>query len=158
MLDPEEMSIDQLIEEVMYWRGVHEDAQEDFMSVKLADLTVAEAKISMALWEARGRIVSRDFIQDRFLPPNSAIDERTVDSHIKRLRKKLRKLGWPGEIKTSYGRGYYMERDAPHPADRSETYDDDSRPDTSDTGSPRQNVIRSQMAQRRDAGTCNCGC
>lgn len=154
MLDPEEMSLDQLIEEVMYWRQIKAEDIDATMTEGMADYTTAEAEIIMALWNSRGRIVTRDFLQDTFLPPNSHIAERTVDSHIKRLRKKARKLGWPGEIKTVYGRGYFMERDSPHPAIRRDNDDIHLRTDRSDTSEARRNLIRSQMAERCFGRTC----
>lgn len=148
MIDPEEMSLDQLIEEVMYWRQIKAENINETMTEDMAGYTTAEAEIIMALWNSRGRIVTRNFLQDTFLPPNTHIAERTVDSHIKRLRQKARKLGWPGEIKTVYGRGYYMEREAPHPSIRRDEDGNYTGTDSRSTSEARQVLVRSQMAQR----------
>lgn len=36
-------------------------------------------------------------------------DQRTVDTHIKRLRKKLRESGCRHQIRTVWGKGYKFE-------------------------------------------------
>jgi len=52
-------------------------------------------------------IRSRNDIMDITYPDNVYVDDRTVDSHIKRLRKKLRSIDCPEDmIETKYGVGY----------------------------------------------------
>lgn len=73
-------------------------------------LTVTEFAMLAVLSRAPGRVLSRDQLVDRACGPNHVISDRTVDSHIRRIRKKL---GEPGAdfIETVYGVGYRMRDD-----------------------------------------------
>ena len=58
----------------------------------------------------RNRAFSRDNLLDSIWGYDYAGDNRTVDSHIKRLRAKLDEHEHPGwEIKTLWGLGYKLE-------------------------------------------------
>ncbi|HSP78956.1 MAG TPA: winged helix-turn-helix domain-containing protein, partial [Myxococcaceae bacterium] len=54
-----------------------------------------------------GRALTRAQIAQHALPPNEERDERTVDSHIARIRKKLGPAG--ARIRTSWGIGYQFD-------------------------------------------------
>lgn len=70
-------------------------------------LTVTEFLILKALAGRPGHVKSRDQLMDAAYGENIYVDDRTIDSHIKRLRKKLRQVdGEFGHIETLYGVGY----------------------------------------------------
>ena len=70
-------------------------------------LTVTEFLILRALAQRPGHVKSRDQLMDAAYNDNVYVDDRTIDSHIKRLRKKLRAVdeNFTG-IETLYGIGY----------------------------------------------------
>ncbi len=70
-------------------------------------LTVTEFLILEALAQRPGVIKSRNQLMDAAYPDDIFVDDRTVDSHIKRLRRKFRSVdpGF-GAIETLYGAGY----------------------------------------------------
>ncbi|MXP25891.1 response regulator [Altererythrobacter indicus] len=70
-------------------------------------LTVTEFLILEALALHPGVIKSRNQLMDAAYPDDIFVDDRTVDSHIKRLRRKFREVdGQFGAIETLYGAGY----------------------------------------------------
>ena len=73
------------------------------------DLTATEFKLLHALAERPGFVRTRDFLMDRLYGTEIYVLDRTVDSHVKRLRKKLRDID-PGfdAIETLYGTGYRL--------------------------------------------------
>ncbi len=74
---------------------------------KTVDLTVTEFLILETLAQRPGFVKSRDQLMDAAYNDDIYVDDRTIDSHIKRLRKKFR-LGdeeFKG-IETLYGVGY----------------------------------------------------
>ncbi|MCF8483356.1 MAG: response regulator transcription factor [Rhodospirillum sp.] len=74
---------------------------------RAVDLTVTEFLIIQALAQRPGHVKSRDQLIDAAYGENIYVDDRTIDSHIKRLRKKFRETdGDFSEIETLYGVGY----------------------------------------------------
>lgn len=74
------------------------------------DLTAVEFKLLTILFAAPGRIFSRDQLMDRIYPDERIVSERTIDSHIKKLRKKLSFAAADEElIHSVYGVGYKYE-------------------------------------------------
>ena len=70
-------------------------------------LTVTEFLILRALAQRPGHVKSRDQLMDAAYDDNIYVDDRTVDSHIKRLRKKFRGEDQEFDgIETLYGVGY----------------------------------------------------
>jgi two-component system, OmpR family, response regulator ChvI len=70
-------------------------------------LTVTEFLILQALAQRPGYVKSRDQLMDAAYDDQVYVDDRTIDSHIKRLRKKFRDLdGNFDAIETLYGVGY----------------------------------------------------
>ena len=71
------------------------------------DLTVTEFEILKALAQRPGHVKSRDQLLDAAYGDGGYVDDRTIDSHIKRLRKKFKALD-PAfdDIETLYGVGY----------------------------------------------------
>lgn len=78
------------------------------------NLTKKETELLWTLACAPGRVFTRDSLLDLLWGADYYGDNRTVDSHIKRLRQKLDAVpheGW--EIKTIWGIGYKFELAAP---------------------------------------------
>ena len=74
---------------------------------KAVSLTVTEFLILEALAQHPGVIKSRNQLMDAAYPDDVFVDDRTVDSHIKRLRRKFRAADSEfGAIETLYGAGY----------------------------------------------------
>ena len=74
---------------------------------KPVSLTVTEFLILEALASRPGVIKSRNQLMDAAYPDDVFVDDRTVDSHIKRLRRKFRAIDPEfGAIETLYGAGY----------------------------------------------------
>lgn len=70
-------------------------------------LTVTEFLILEALASRPGYVKSRDQLMDAAYSDDIYVDDRTIDSHIKRLRKKFRVLDKEfSSIETLYGVGY----------------------------------------------------
>ncbi|RED49107.1 response regulator transcription factor [Aestuariispira insulae] len=70
-------------------------------------LTVTEFLILKALAVRPGHVKNRDQLMDAAYGENIYVDDRTIDSHIKRLRKKFRQLDKEfSNIETLYGVGY----------------------------------------------------
>ncbi len=70
-------------------------------------LTVTEFLILEALAARPGVIKSRNQLMDAAYPDDVFVDDRTVDSHIKRMRRKFRVVDPEfGAIDTLYGAGY----------------------------------------------------
>ena len=71
------------------------------------DLTVTEFLILKSLAQHPGHVKSRDQLMDAAYGDSIYVDDRTIDSHIKRLRKKFRAADADfAEIETLYGIGY----------------------------------------------------
>ncbi|MGR8980783.1 MAG: response regulator [Gammaproteobacteria bacterium] len=74
------------------------------------ELTALEFQLLTALYQQPGRIFSRDRLMDIIYPDRRIVSDRTIDSHIKKLRKKLDEI-LPGRelIHSVYGAGYRFE-------------------------------------------------
>jgi len=75
-------------------------------------LTVVEFALLQALLAAPGRVFERAQIVSQAYGHGHYITERTVDSHIRRVRKKLAEVG-ADPIETVYGVGYRLRETAP---------------------------------------------
>jgi two-component system response regulator ChvI len=74
---------------------------------KPVSLTVTEFLILDALAQRPGVIKSRNQLMDAAYSDDVFVDDRTIDSHIKRLRRKFRAVDPEfGAIETLYGAGY----------------------------------------------------
>ncbi|WP_102109593.1 response regulator transcription factor [Oceaniglobus roseus] len=70
-------------------------------------LTVTEFLLLQALAQRPGFVKSRDQLMDVAYDDQVYVDDRTIDSHIKRLRKKMRSVDSDfSAIETLYGIGY----------------------------------------------------
>ena len=79
---------------------------------KPVSLTVTELMILEALATRPGLVKSRNQLMDAAYSEDVFVDDRTIDSHIKRLRRKFRAVD-PGfaAIDTLYGAGYSFTDD-----------------------------------------------
>jgi two-component system response regulator BaeR len=73
-------------------------------------LTAVEFKLIQFLASNPGRIYGRQQLMDKIYPDQRVVSDRTVDSHIKKLRKKIVAVS-PGEelIHSVYGIGYKFD-------------------------------------------------
>ena len=73
----------------------------------IIELTVAEFNLVTSLAKHPGVIKDRNQLMDAMYGDTIYVDDRTIDSHIKRLRKKFRSYD-PSfdQIRTRYGSGY----------------------------------------------------
>jgi two-component system response regulator ChvI len=76
------------------------------------DLTVTEYLLVKALAQRPGHVKNRDQLIDMAYGENIYVDDRTIDSHIKRIRKKFRVIDEEfSQIETLYGVGYRYKED-----------------------------------------------
>jgi two-component system response regulator RegX3 len=74
-------------------------------------LTQKEFDLAVYLFQNPAKLMSRDHLLDRIWGISSEVDSRTVDTHVSRIRKKLKldgSLGW--KMVPVYGYGYRLER------------------------------------------------
>ncbi len=70
-------------------------------------LTVTEFLLLQTLASRAGHVKSRDALMDAAYDDNVYVDDRTIDSHVKRLRKKFKQVDAEFDaIETLYGVGY----------------------------------------------------
>ena len=78
-----------------------------FWQNKIIELTVAEFNLINCLAKNPGVIKDRNQLMDAMYGDNIYVDDRTIDSHIKRLRKKFKEYDTSfDQIRTRYGSGY----------------------------------------------------
>lgn len=76
------------------------------------NLTVTEYLIVKALALRPGHVRNRDQLIDMAYGENIYVDDRTIDSHIKRIRRKFKKIDANfDKIETLYGVGYRYKED-----------------------------------------------
>lgn len=74
---------------------------------KPVELTVTEFLLVKALAQRPGHVKNRDQLMDAAYGESIYVDDRTIDSHIKRLRKKFKDVDPEfSQIETLYGVGY----------------------------------------------------
>ncbi len=75
-------------------------------------LTVTEFLILKSLALRPGHVKTRDQLMDAAYGEHICVDDRTIDSHIKRLRRKFHRIDEDfGQIETLYGIGYRYNAD-----------------------------------------------
>ena len=74
------------------------------------ELTAVEFQLLRFLAATPGRIYSRQQLMDRIYPDQRSVSDRTIDSHIKKLRRKLLTITAGTElIRSVYGVGYTFD-------------------------------------------------
>ncbi|WP_269500232.1 response regulator [Castellaniella sp. S9] len=91
---------------------IDEDAYRAQLDGTALELTPVEFRLLALLASAPGRIFSRDQVLDRLYDDHRVVTDRTVDSHVKNLRRKLGAIR-PGDlIRSVYGVGYRLDLQA----------------------------------------------
>lgn len=83
------------------------DAHEVRVKGKRVDLTAVEFKLLASLFRQPGRVFSREDLLDSVWGMDSEIEIRTVDTHLRRLREKLKSAS--RQISTVRGFGYRLD-------------------------------------------------
>ena len=93
---------------------VEESTRRAFVHGRSLELTKVEFDLLACLLGAPGRVFTRAELIDRVWGDGFAITDRTIDSHVKGLRRKVGEAGGePGLIETVRGVGYRVEGRAP---------------------------------------------
>jgi two-component system response regulator BaeR len=89
---------------------IDEDRYEISVYGKVLDLTPVEFRLLKFLNAIPGKVLSRDQLLDAIYTDYRVVTDRTVDSHIKNIRKKL-EIIFPEKdfIRSIYGVGYCLE-------------------------------------------------
>lgn len=87
---------------------INKEAYVAYMDGKVLELTLKEFEILVYLSDNHSRVLTRDQILDAVWGYDFEGDNRTVDSHVARLRTKLGTFG-NTHLKTVYGMGYKFE-------------------------------------------------
>ncbi len=78
-----------------------------FWKQEIIELTVAEYNLIKSLAKYPGVVKDRNQLMDAMYGDSIYVDDRTIDSHIKRLRKKFKTYDPEfDQIRTRYGSGY----------------------------------------------------
>ena len=96
------------VPEVMTFGTIRVDPARHHVTVagKAVRLTSVEFKLLSMLMQRRGRVQARDRLLNEVWGYESIIDTRTVDTHVRRLRRKLGKAA--NAIETVRGFGYRL--------------------------------------------------
>ena len=77
---------------------------------QLCELTKVEFGLFQILFNRPGQIFSRDQLMNSIYDDQHIVSDRTIDSHIKKIRKKLEVIGLTeNTIHSVYGAGYKFE-------------------------------------------------
>ena len=89
---------------------LHEEEHRAELDGRAIDLTPVEFRLLAALAAAPGRVFPRDKLLERLYADHRVVTDRTVDTHVKNLRRKLEEVH-PGEdlVRSIYGVGYKLE-------------------------------------------------
>lgn len=93
-------------------RGIVLDRSRHHVTIleKTIELTAIEFTLLEVMAQSAGRIFTRDLLMDSIYPDGRVVSDRTIDSHIRKLRKKLHDLLPEKEIIMSvYSVGYKFE-------------------------------------------------
>jgi len=83
------------LKQLCYWKN------------EIVELTVAEFNLIKSLAKYPGVVKDRNQLMDTMYGDSIYVDDRTIDSHIKRLRKKFKSYDPDfDQIRTRYGSGY----------------------------------------------------
>jgi len=89
---------------------IDEEKQRASIHTTPVDLTPVEFRLLCILHRSQGRVFSRDQVLNHLYNDHRIVNDRTIDSHVKNLRRKLVEAGGDENwIKSIYGVGYRME-------------------------------------------------
>jgi two-component system response regulator BaeR len=89
---------------------IDEQAHRAELDGRPLDLTPVEFRLLRTLASAPGRVFARERLLERLYEDHRVVTDRTVDAHVKNLRRKLEEIR-PGEelVRSIYGVGYKLE-------------------------------------------------
>ncbi|WP_455219998.1 response regulator [Kaarinaea lacus] len=89
---------------------IDEEKHQAIYRGSLLELTVVEFRLLKKLLSRRGKVFSRDQLLDQLYDDHRIVNQRTIDTHVKKLRKKLEIVD-PDEsvIRSVYGVGYKVD-------------------------------------------------
>ena len=89
---------------------IDETRHQASLDGKNIELTPVEFRLLAALAESPGKVLSRDKLLERLYADHRVVGDRTVDTHVKNLRRKLTEAR-PGSdlLRSIYGVGYKLE-------------------------------------------------
>jgi len=90
--------------------GLAVDEHRATLDGRELDLTPVELRLLRALASSPGRVFPRERLLERLYEDHRVVTDRTVDAHVKNLRRKLEEIR-PGEdlVRSIYGVGYKLE-------------------------------------------------
>ena len=93
---------------------IDNDTRRALYQGKLVDLTRTEFELLRVLQGAPERVFTRQQLLDRIFGESYAVTDRTVDAHVKALRRKLSQAGAPADlVETERGVGYRLREISP---------------------------------------------
>ena len=93
---------------------IDNDTRRALFMGKLVDLTRTEFELLRVLHGAPERVFTRQQLLDRIFGESYAVTDRTIDAHIKALRRKLSQAGAPADlVETERGVGYRLREMTP---------------------------------------------
>jgi len=89
---------------------LNEEKHEARLDGRAIDLTPVEFRLLRALAAVPGRVFPRDKLLAQLYEDHRVVTDRTVDAHVKNLRRKLEEVR-PGQelVRSIYGVGYKLE-------------------------------------------------
>ena len=88
---------------------LNEESYQLTLNHRTLDLTAVEFQLFKLLYKEPGRIFNRQQLMNCMYDDNRIVSDRTIDSHIKKLRKKIGELSSDKElIQSVYGVGYRL--------------------------------------------------
>ena len=89
---------------------IHEDEYRAVLDGHELDLTPVEFRLLATLASRPGRVFSRAQLLDRLYDDHRVVTDRTVDTHVKNVRRKMAAMRGDEEtIRSVYGVGYRLE-------------------------------------------------
>lgn len=89
------------------------------MHGKPVTMTQKEFDLGAYFFQNPGKLLSRDHLLNKIWGLNTEVDTRTVDTHVSRLRKKLKLDGSQGwQMGSVYGYGYRLDRSTAPPPEK----------------------------------------
>jgi len=97
-------------DEIPQFLSLNDEKYQATLQGRKLDLTAVEFKLLSILAQKPGRIYSRDQLMDLLYSDHRIVCDRTIDSHIKKLRKKIAAVATGVDlIHSIYGVGYKYE-------------------------------------------------
>jgi two-component system response regulator BaeR len=88
---------------------VDDERHEATLDGRVLPLTPVEFRLLRMLADKPGRVLSRERVLAGLYDDRRIVTDRTVDSHVKNLRRKLKDAGGDDILRSIYGVGYKLE-------------------------------------------------